>query len=243
MMYAKLVSYIIYAHYTNYGGYRDISKIKYIVIHYTANDGDTDYANAKYFQNPNLKASAHFFCDDDSITQTVPITNIAYHCGGNKYKYSDGGKYYKIVTNTNSIGIEICDTQRNGTYDMSVATERNVISLVKALMQDFNIPIENVVRHYDVTGKHCPSYFVDDAKWEQFKNKIQKHVVSTFLVKVKVDLNIRKKPTMYSEKVGCITDNGVYTIVDVKYSGNVPWGKLKSGLGWICLHPDYVRRL
>lgn len=239
--YTDLIDRIELAHTTNYGGMRAISKIKYIVIHYTGNDGDTDEANIKYFKTANRGASAHFFVDDNTISQSVPITNVAYHCGGKKYINSLGGKYYKIVTNTNSIGIEMCDTERNGQYNLSVATKRNVIKLVKALMHDFNIPIDNVVRHYDVTGKHCPQYFVDDVAWAMFKREIEihKNEASTFRVKVKVDLNIRKQPTVNSDKVGCITDNGVYTIVDVKNG----WGKLKSGVGWICLNEAYVRRM
>ena len=244
MTYSDFVTKIEMSHSSNYGGWRDISKIKYLVIHYTANDGDTDEANAKYFKTPNRKASAHFFVDDNSITQTVPITNVAWHCGGSKYKNSNGGKYYEIVTNTNSIGIEICDCEKNGTYNMTVATRRNVIKLVRALMHDFKIPIENVVRHYDVTGKLCPAYFVDDVAWAMFKREIKKQTdPSTFRVRVKVDLNIRKQPTVNSDKVGCITDRGTYTIVDVKYNGSTPWGKLKSGMGWISLNEKYVWRI
>lgn len=247
MTYSNLVSKIEYAHSSNYGGIREISKIKYIVIHYTGNDGDTDEGNINYFKSPNRKASAHFFVDDNSISQSVPIPNVAWHCGGSKYndvEKTGGAKYYKIVTNTNSIGIEMCDTKRNGTYDLSIATRRNTIKLVRALMHDFNIPIENVVRHFDVTGKHCPAYFMDDIAWEMFKIEIKKQTDPMwFRVRVNVDLNIRKQPTVNSDKIGCITDRGVYTIVDVKYGGKTPWGKLKSGRGWISLNEKYVTRL
>lgn len=239
--YSDLITRFDVAHPTNYGGIRAISKIKYIVIHYTGNDGDSDEGNINYFKSPNRRASAHFFVDDDSISQSVPITNVAWHCGGDKYKNSLGGSMYKIVTNTNSIGIEICDTKRDGTYNISIATKRNVIKLVRALMDDFNVPIENIVRHYDVTGKHCPRYYVDDVAWAMFKQEISihKNETSTFRVKILVDLNIRKQPTVNSDKVGCITDRGVYTIVDMKNG----WGKLKSGVGWISLNEAYVRRL
>ena len=39
--------------------------------------------------------------------------------------------------------------------------------------------------------------------------------------------------------VGIIID----IIVEVKYNGKTPWGKLKSGAGWISLHSKYVERL
>lgn len=61
----------------NFGGFRNISDIKYIVIHYTANDGDTDEGNGNYFANNVVGASAHYFVDDDSITQPVPDNRIA----------------------------------------------------------------------------------------------------------------------------------------------------------------------
>ena len=61
----------------NYGYKRPISSIKYIVIHYTSNDGDTDEANANYFKR-NVGVSSHYFVDDDSITRSVPDNYVAY---------------------------------------------------------------------------------------------------------------------------------------------------------------------
>lgn len=59
-----------------------------------------------------------------------------------------------------------------------------------------------------------------------------------YMVKVTADsLNIRKGPSTQYEVVGKITDQGVYTIVDI--SGT--WGKLKSGIGWISL--NYTRKV
>lgn len=147
---------------SNYGGARSVSNIKYIVVHYTGNDGDTDEANANYFNGGNRKASAHYFVDDDSVTQSVPDNYVAWHCG-------TSGTYYNGCRNANSIGVEMCDTQRNGSYNLSAATRANAIELIRELMGKYNIPITNVVRHYDVTHKNCPAYFVSDAgAWNQF---------------------------------------------------------------------------
>lgn len=56
-----------------------------------------------------------------------------------------------------------------------------------------------------------------------------------YAVKIIVeDLIVRSGPGTSYRKVGIITDKGTYTIID--FSSN--WGKLKSGLGWICL--DYT---
>lgn len=147
----------------NYGNSRSSKDIKYIVIHYTANDGDTDENNGIYFRNNVIEASAHYFVDSDSITQSVPDSYIAWHCGANQYRHSE-------CRNANSIGIEICDDIKNGVIYPSSRTIANVIELVEWLMKEYSIPKENVIRHYDVTGKLCPAYWCGtaekDAKWK-----------------------------------------------------------------------------
>ena len=158
---------------SNYGGKRNIADIKYIVIHYTANDGDTDEGNGNYFANNIVGASAHYFVDDDSITRSVPDDYIAWAVGGNKYKYTKGGTFYGKCTNANSISIEFCDTKKNGVYDFTEATMKNAADLVKLLMGKYTVPVERVIRHYDVTGKVCPKPFVDDEKaWKEFKERL-----------------------------------------------------------------------
>lgn len=80
------MSYVMKEHLANkanYGSKRDLSKIKYLVIHYTSNDGDSDEANGKYFAREVVKASAHYFVDDDPVTQSVPDNYAAYAVGGN----------------------------------------------------------------------------------------------------------------------------------------------------------------
>lgn len=153
----------------NYGGRRQ-QPVEYIVIHYTANDGDTDANNGQYFKNNVVGASAHWFVDDDSYTISVPEDCIAWHCGASKYRHP-------YCRNGNSIGIEICDNVRNGVIYPTVKTIQNALELTKQLMAKYNIPAENVLRHYDVTGKLCPGYWCgsaeNDAKWKsEFWNKL-----------------------------------------------------------------------
>ncbi len=161
----------------NYGGSRKISAIKYIAIHYTANDGDTDEGNGKYFHSNIVKASAHYFVDSDSVTQSVPDDYVAWSVGGSKYsncKSTGGGKFYGKCTNSNSISIELCDDKKNGTVYPSAATITNVIELTKDLMKKYGIPAENVIRHFDVTGKSCPAYWCGtDAKNKKWKTEFQ----------------------------------------------------------------------
>lgn len=194
----NILTRTILAHRSNYGRKRSLKDIKYIVLHYTGNDGDTDEGNINYFTGANRKASAHYFVDDDSISRSVPDNYVAYHCGGNLYsdvKKTGGGKLKNICTNTNSIGIEMCDTRKNNKYDITVKTRDNSIKLVKELMKRYNIGINNVVRHFDCTGKHCPRYYCppygSNKEWQKFKDdvigkKIDKPINSSVSTNIKV---------------------------------------------------------
>ncbi|MFR8005880.1 MAG: N-acetylmuramoyl-L-alanine amidase [Dysosmobacter welbionis] len=160
----------------NYGGSRNASQIRYLVYHYTGNDGDRAANNAKYFQNNIVKASAHYFVDDTTVWRSVPDLKVAWSVGGSKYANADktgGGTMYGVITNTNSLSIEMCDTIRNGVYQASEATLANAAALGRTLMEKYGIPIENVYRHFDVTGKHCPSYLVSAQKWAEFKKRLE----------------------------------------------------------------------
>ena len=156
----------------NYGSKRDLSKIKYLIIHYTSNDGDSDEANGKYFANNVVKASSHYFVDDNSVTQSVPDDYVAYAVGGKCQ--SNHHPMYKVITNTNSISIEMCDNHKDGTVHICNETLANTYALARALMSKYNISIDRVYRHYDVNGKLCPNCngLLDDAIWQNFKNNI-----------------------------------------------------------------------
>jgi len=171
----------ILANKKNYGSKRATSKIKYIVIHYTANDGDTDENNGKYFKNNVVKSSAHYFVDSDSVTQSVPDDYTAWAVGGSRwsnYKTTGGAKYYSKCTNTNSISVELCDDVKNGVIYPSEKTIERAAQLVKSLMKKYNVPLSNVIRHFDVTGKPCPAYWVDNNKWNEFKSRLSGAAVS-----------------------------------------------------------------
>ncbi len=152
---------------TNYKASRAYD-IKYIVIHYTANNGDTAKGNASYFaNNANLEASAHYFADENEVYQSVKESDTAWHCGGKTYKHA-------TCRNHNSLGVELCSRKDSaGKYYFKDATVNNAVTLVKSLMAKYSVPIANVIRHYDVTGKNCPAPFVEDeSKWKAFKQKL-----------------------------------------------------------------------
>ena len=168
----------------NYGDARKTSNIKYIVIHYTANDGDTAASNARYYARGNRGASAHYFVDSSYIVQSVADNYVAWSVGGNKYSdcnKTGGGTLYGKCANANSISIEICDDNRNGNIYPSEKTISNAIELTQMLMKKYNISINNIVRHFDVNGKRCPAYWcgnsTNNAKWSEFKGKLAEKVV------------------------------------------------------------------
>ena len=158
----------------NYGNKRSLSDVEFIVIHYTANDGDTDENNGKYFHNNVIHASAHDFVDSDSVTHSVPYNYIAYSVGKVFPKDKNGGKYLGKCKNANSISIELCDDLKNGSIYPTQATINNAIELTVKLCKKFGInPKTNVLRHYDVCYKNCPQYWLDNSKWKkEFLNKV-----------------------------------------------------------------------
>lgn len=160
------------AHESNMGGYRDSSAIKWIVYHYTSNDGDTASANGNYFAGSNRHASAHYFVDDNTVVQSVPDNRVAWSVGGPNQ--SGHHPLKNICMNSNSISIEMCDTNRNGVVEITPATLENAYALGRALMKRYNIDIDHVVRHYDVNGKACPDCngLLNDDIWNRFKQNI-----------------------------------------------------------------------
>lgn len=128
----------------NHGG--TLKNVQYIVVHWTSNQSDTAKNNADYFARENVGASAHYFVDENEVWASVPENCIAWHCGAKKY-------YHPYCRNSNSIGVEMCLTGKG--YVIRRGTIENAVRFVRALMQAYEIPIENVVRHYDVTHKYC----------------------------------------------------------------------------------------
>jgi N-acetylmuramoyl-L-alanine amidase len=159
------------AHSSNYYSGRSGNSILYIVVHYTANNGDTAAGNGNYFSGANRQASAHYFVDENSIVQSVKDSDGAWHCGGSLE--SSHHPYRNICTNRNSIGVEMCSDIVNGKYVITEATVNRTVELVKMLMKKYNIAADHVIRHYDVTGKRCPEPWVrDESKWIDFKKRL-----------------------------------------------------------------------
>ena len=154
------------AHQSNYNKCRK-QPIQYIVVHYTANNGDRAQGNGNYFSQPNRNASAHYFVDENEIVQSVKDNDTAWHCGAKSYKHPK-------CRNDNSIGVEMCSEKDDkGRYYINEQTQNTAIKLIRVIMKKYNIPIRNVIRHYDVTGKMCPEPFVrNKVQWLDFKQKL-----------------------------------------------------------------------
>ena len=144
---------------------RTEGKIKYIVIHDTGNTDKGAGADNHFlfFNGADRQSSAHYFVDDKQILRVVKDSDKSWHCGD--------GRGLNGITNDNSIGVEMCinsDGDFNKTYS-------NTLKLTKHLMEKYNIPLENVVRHYDASRKICPNIWKENnwAKWEKFKQDLK----------------------------------------------------------------------
>lgn len=150
----------------------ELSRIKYIVIHYVGALGGAE-ANCKYYASQYIGASAHYYVGfSGEIWQSVEDKNIAWHCGAKTYKHPE-------CRNTNSLGIELCVRNKGSQTDTSrdwyfeEATVREAKKLTKTLMEQYGIKEDHVIRHYDVTGKICPNpYVYNHTKhtWQDFKD-------------------------------------------------------------------------
>ena len=143
--------------------------IKYLAIHYTAG-GSSAPGRAKGMKaswEATKRASADFGVDDRDMVQFNPdLRNYRCWSVGDAKKPAGGGaQLCGIATNSNTISIEICSNLKAGYSHQAVnhdgwyfteATLANAVRLAKILMRKFNIPIERVVRHYDISGKICP---------------------------------------------------------------------------------------
>ena len=154
------------AHTENYRPGRSAA-IRYLVLHYTAGRNDSAQSNLRYFEQNVVKASAHYFVDDLGWMQSVDDGDTAWSVG-------TAGIYvqkHPECRNENSISIELCCRYAAGQYAFSKRTVRNAAHLTKLLMTKYDIPLGNVLRHYDVVSKRCPAPWVDDeSQWLAFQD-------------------------------------------------------------------------
>lgn len=138
-----------------------IKKVKGVVIHYTGNPGTDARANRDYFESlkdsHTTSASSHFVIGlDGTIIQCIPLDEISYASNDR---------------NVDTISIECCHSDETGKF--SKETYQSLIELTAWLCSKYNLKSEDILRHYDVTGKECPRYYVkNEKKWEALKEDV-----------------------------------------------------------------------
>ncbi len=143
-----------------------MEKVKGIVVHYTANPGTDAMANRNYFNNlPKINGqkskktyvSSHFVIGlEGEIVQCIPTAEIAYASNDR---------------NTDTVSIECCHPNKSGKFTKE--TYESLVELTTFLCLKFDLTEKEVIRHYDITGKNCPKYFVEKQdKWESFRRRV-----------------------------------------------------------------------
>ena len=131
--------------------------IRDIVIHYVGNPGSTAQQNRDYYANPSSDVSSHFVIGlKGEIIQCIPL-----------HEKSSASNH----RNKDTISIEVCHPDESGKF--TDAAYQSLVKLTAWLCDICDLDSNDVIRHYDITGKQCPLYFVtNEDKWEQFKRNI-----------------------------------------------------------------------
>lgn len=221
-----------------------LKKIAKIAVHYVGNPNTSAIANRNYFENQKTAGryvSSHFVVGlNGEIIQCIPLDEISY-CTNQANSYS--------------VSIECCHPDSTGKF--TDATENSLAELCAYLLEKFGLGVDDIIRHYDVTGKQCPLYWsptkyqsaeVANARFATFKEKVRKlmETLSAGDFRVRIldeNLNIRAYPSLNAPIAGVITDKGVYTVIAEEQGDGILWGKLKSGAGWISLGSKYVQKI
>jgi N-acetylmuramoyl-L-alanine amidase CwlA len=142
-----------------------VEKINAVVVHYVGNPGTTARQNRTYYErlaeNHETKVSSNFLIGlEGEIIQCVPVNEVAY-CSNHR--------------NEDTISIECCHPDETGKF--SEATYASLVKLTAWLLSAQGLNSGDVIRHYDVTGKECPKYFVDNEDaWDSFRAAVQQEI-------------------------------------------------------------------
>ena len=141
-----------------------LEEVHGVVVHYVGNPNTTAMANRNYFESlsagtDGVYASSHFIVGlEGEVVQCIPLTEISYASNSR---------------NSDTVSIEVCHPDETGQF--SAVTYDRVVELTAWLCEIFSLdPETEVIRHYDVTGKLCPLYYVEHPEaWEQFLQDVQ----------------------------------------------------------------------
>lgn len=123
-----------------------LEAVRNIVVHYVGNPGTSAEANRNWFANPESDTSSHFIVGlEGEIIQCIPL---------------DEKSSATNERNRDTISVEVCHPDDSGKF--SDVTRASLIRLLSWLCKEFDFTEESLIRHYDVTGKKCPLYYVDN---------------------------------------------------------------------------------
>lgn len=136
-------------------------EINNIVIHYTGNPGSTAQNNRDYFNKLDTDVCSHFVIGlEGEIIQCVPL---------------DEKSAASNNRNLDTISIEVCHPDSSGKFNQ--ATYDSLVKLTAWLCDNSGLKAKDVIRHYDITGKECPKYFVTyESEWEDFLFDVKKEL-------------------------------------------------------------------
>lgn len=140
-------------------GYK-LKGVKDIVVHYVGNPGTTAQQNHDFYAGNQSNVSSHFVVGlDGEIIQCIPI---------NEWSATSNWR------NNDTISIEVCHPDETGKFKKK--TYSSLVKLVAWLENVCDIDESHVIRHYDITKKECPRYFVQhEDKWKTFKKNVEKY--------------------------------------------------------------------
>ncbi len=142
-----------------------VDAVEYIVIHYLGNPKTTAQQNHDYFESlkdlQDVSMSANFVIGiEGEIIECVPPGEIAYASNS---------------MNHLSVSIENCHLDDSGRF--TEETYESCVHLTAYLVEEYGLERENIIRHYDVTGKECPLYYVEhEDKWEKFRDDVMDYI-------------------------------------------------------------------
>jgi N-acetylmuramoyl-L-alanine amidase len=211
-----------------------ILKVLGVVIHWTATPGATDENEKKFFDGADgggsRYASAHIFVDRDSARCIIPLNEVAYHANEKPSKVTrlraSTANYKSGNANLNTIGVEMC-VEKDGTIHPD--TVKRTVDVVVELCKQFGLsPLNDVYRHYDITGKNCPAPWVTNGQLfvgfkQNVKAKLEGESVGVGgdkvqqgigVLKVLDNTVIRDKPVYLGAILGNVKPNEEYIVHD-----------------------------
>ena len=158
-----------------------LKAVRGIVIHWVGNPGTSAKANRDYFEGLKMQiqldenqryASAHYIVGlEGEIIRCIPEGEIAYHVGAAKYNPAALNALKTTYPNNSTLGIELCHPDKTGRFNPETLDAAR--KLCKELIKTHAIPFGNLFRHYDITGKECPLYFVkNEDAWFDFFDSV-----------------------------------------------------------------------